>query len=653
MFKKLFSATLILLFAFTTNTSTFASPKKLMPNPSENNLQEEIKTKQINLFHDLDVNLQGNLDENTIEKVINENKNKFDLNNQIKLQKISEFKDELGFTHVKFNQQYNGIPVEGQEIIAHVKNKVLKKITGQIIDNITIVKGSTSVLPEIQAVEIAKSQFQFKELRTPPTVKVVIYKNSDDNKYYQTYKINIQYNEPEIGNWEVYIDVYSGRVINITSNIRYDGVVYGNGTAVDGTTKTLILYQQGSYYYTKDITRPTNSYIQTTSANNRQTYPGNTIYSATTTINDSAGVSAHYYAGVVYQFYKNLFNRNSLDNNGMSLISTVHYGSKYNNAFWDGTQMVYGDGDGTLFRALSGDLDVVAHEMTHGVITHTANLAYKDQSGALNESLADVFGVLVQTYDKYNVANGGQWQFNVSDWVIGDDIYTPSTPNDALRSLSNPTLYNQPDHMNNYVYTSDDNGGVHINSGIPNKAAFLIAQNIGCEKTARIYYRALTTYFTSSTNFYNARLGLIQSAKDLYGTNSTEAQAVGWAFDQVGIYQTTDSYEPNDTISQAYRVYSSTSYSSYIFTPSDKDFYKIYVNNGKYMDINLTNVPGDYDLYLYNQSGTLVAYSENGYGSSERIVYKAKYTGYYYILVIGYNGSYSNTQKYTLTPYIY
>ena len=105
--------------------------------------------------------------------------------------------------------------------------------------------------------------------------------------------------------------------------------------------------------------------------------------------------------------------------------------------------------------------------------------------------------------------------------------------------------------------------------------------------------------------------------------------------------------------SQAYRVYSSTSYSSYIFTPSDKDFYKIYVNNGKYMDINLTNVPGDYNLYLYNQSGTLVAYSENGYGSSERIVYKAKYTGYYYILVIGYNGSYSNTQKYTLTPYIY
>ncbi|GFR35866.1 hypothetical protein [Thermobrachium celere] len=127
MFKKLFSTTLVLLFAFTTTTSTLASPKKQMPNPFENSTQQEIKMKQINLFHDLDVSLEGKLDENTIEKVINENKDKFNLNNQIKLQKVSEFNDELGFTHLKFNQEFNGIPIEGQEIIAHVKNNTLKK----------------------------------------------------------------------------------------------------------------------------------------------------------------------------------------------------------------------------------------------------------------------------------------------------------------------------------------------------------------------------------------------------------------------------------------------------------------------------------------------------------------------------------------------
>jgi len=242
---------------------------------------------------------------------------------------------------------------------------------------------------------------------------------------------------------------------------------------------------------------------------------------------------------VVYDFYKDLFNRNSLDNRGMSLTSVVHYGSRYNNAFWNGYKMVYGDGDGSYFAPLSGDLDVVAHEMTHGVTSNSADLAYEYQSGALNESMSDVLGVLVQTYDKYNVANGGQWTFNSSDWVVGDEIYTPKVSGDALRSLANPTLYDQPAHMNNYQNLpntqSGDWGGVHINSGIPNKAAYLVAQNIGCEKTARIYYRALTVYFNSTTNFSQARLGLIQAATDLYGANSIEVQAVSNALTSVGI----------------------------------------------------------------------------------------------------------------------
>ena len=175
--------------------------------------------------------------------------------------------------------------------------------------------------------------------------------------------------------------------------------------------------------------------------------------------------------------------------------------------------------------------------MTHGLTSCTADLEYKDQPGALNESMSDVMGVLIKTYDKYNVENGGNWKFNQGDWIIGEAVYTPNIAGDALRSLANPTLYNQPDNMNNYYNDryGQDNGGVHTNSGIPNKAAFLVAQKIGCEKTAKIYYRALTTYMTKTTNFKGARDALAQAAKDLYGSNSSEVSAINNAYRAVGI----------------------------------------------------------------------------------------------------------------------
>jgi len=334
--------------------------------------------------------------------------------------------------------------------------------------------------------------------------------------------------------------VYSGDIINSQSLIRESGAISGTGIAVNGTTRNLNLYQSSTKsYQLKDITKPMSGTINTYTANYRNTTTGKLMTSTSSNITDSAAVSAHSYAEVVYDFYKNLFNRNSLDNRGMSINSVVHYGNRYNNAFWNGYKMVYGDGDGSYFAPLSGDIDVVAHEMTHGITSNSADLAYENQSGALNESMSDVLGILVQTYDKYDVANGGQWTFNASDWVVGDEIYTPNISGDALRSLENPTLYDQPAHMNNYRNLPNtengDWGGVHINSGIPNKAAYLVSQNIGCEKTARIYYRALTVYFNSSTNFSQARLGLIQAANDLYGTNSAESMAINNAYASVGI----------------------------------------------------------------------------------------------------------------------
>lgn len=421
-----------------------------------------------------------------------------------------------------------------------------------------------------------------------------------------------------------------------------------------GQTKTLSLTLTSGKYYMQDQTKAMTGQIKTYTANYAQTQPGTVVNNTTNTFNTTAfkaAVSAHDYASVVYDFYKNLFNRNSIDNNGMSIISTVHYGSNYNNAFWDGSQMVYGDGDGTTFTYLSGDLDVVGHEMTHGVTERTANLTYANQSGALNESMSDVLGVLIATYNKYSVKTGGTWSFNNADWVVGDDVYTPTKSGDALRSLANPTLYGQPAHMNNYVNSPNteagDWGGVHTNSGIPNKAAFLVAQSIGNLKAAKIYYRALTNYMTASTNFLSARNYLVQAATDLYGSGSAEAAAVGTAFDSVGIVQFSDTYEPNGTTSTAYAITSGTTYGSYIASSTDVDYYKFNVTTAKTISISLTTLPGDFDLYLYNSAGTLVAKSENVSTTSESISYSAA-TGTYYVKVVGYNGAYSTSTKYSL-----
>ena len=591
-------------------------------------------------------------------KFLQENKELLGLSASSGFKVFSSEKDELGNTYVKLHQTINGVEVEGKQLTVRFdKNGVISSVLGNV-ENIaqSITKLGSKNLTTDSAINIAKAQVNAKTLRAVPAVQKTIL--VDNNKAYEVYKVNIQYNEPKIGNWNVYVEANSGKVVKTENNIRYDGAVVGSGTAIDGTKKSLNLYQSGTTYQMKDTTKAMTGTITTYNAKNGTTEPGTLMTSSSTTISDKAAVSAHYYAGVVYDFYKILLNRNSLDNNGMSIISSVHYDSNYDNAFWDGSQMVYGDGDGTEFTYLSGDLDVVGHEMTHGVTERTANLTYSNQSGALNESTSDVFGVLIETYDKYNVKNGGTWQFNASDWVVGDDIYTPGTPGDALRSLADPTLYSQPANMSNYQTSPNtengDYGGVHTNSGIPNKAAFLVAQALGCEKTARIYYKALTTYYTSSTDFAASKTALVQAATDLYGASSAEVQAVTNAYASVGIGGSTpppssnDTYEPNDTTATAYAITSGTTYNSYIYTSSDVDYYKLTTTSAGTIAVSLTNLPKDYDLYLYNSSGTQVAKSENGNTTSESISYSATAAGTYYIKVAGYSGNYSTSQAYAL-----
>ena len=255
---------------------------------------------------------------------------------------------------------------------------------------------------------------------------------------------------------------------------------------------------------------------------------------------DVAVNEAYKYAGNTYDFYMNAYQRNSVDGQGMRLDSTVHYDNQFDNAFWNGQQMVYGDGDQTIFDRFTKCLDVIGHELTHGVTQFTAALTYQGQSGALNEHMSDVFGSLVKQMTLGQTADQ-------ADWLIGAGLLMPGIQGVALRSMKAPgTAYNdpqlgqdpQPADMAHYVNTTDDNGGVHINSGIPNKAFYLVASQIGgnaWEKAGKIWYVTLTQRLQSNADFQTAANTTFTVAGELFGASSPEQQAVSAGWKGVGI----------------------------------------------------------------------------------------------------------------------
>lgn len=262
---------------------------------------------------------------------------------------------------------------------------------------------------------------------------------------------------------------------------------------------------------------------------------------------DIAVNEAYDYSGSTYDFYENAYARNSIDDRGMGLDSSVHYDQDYDNAFWDGRQMVYGDGDKVIFDRFTKCLDVVGHELTHGVTAATAGLNYQGQTGALNESMSDVFGSLVKQMTLGQTAD-------TADWLIGAGLFMPGIHGDALRSMKAPgTAYDdpqlgkdpQPADMAHYVDTTDDSGGVHINSGIPNRAFYLVASKLGgnaWEKAGKIWYVTLTQRLTATADFQAAADATFAVAADLFGPGSPEQDAVQAGWDGVGI--TVDTVSP-------------------------------------------------------------------------------------------------------------
>ena len=466
--------------------------------------------------------------------------------------------DDLGQTHLRLTQTLAGVPVLGLELVAHLTNGDVTLLNGHYqplptglstTPKLTLSDASERAFGDVSKESIVRS-FGDNLLKMKPSEgSLCIFPIDGGAKL--AYQITVRPNLLE--RWEYVIDAQTGDVLdkyNHTCTVS-GPAARASGRDLNGVTRSFQTHQQGANYYLIDASRamfnPTASKMpsdpvgaiwtqdaRTTFGDDQKTYQ---VTSGNNADWSAPAVSAHYNAGVAYEYYLKTFNRNSLNGKGGTIVSLINVadddGKGLDNAYWNGQIMAYGNGlDG--FKPLAGALDVAGHEMTHGVIQNTANLQYKNQSGAINESLADVFAVLIDR----------------DDWTIGEDVVKPAYfPSGALRSVSNPNQGGQksdangyqPRTMTQYDPTTEDNGGVHINSGIPNYAFYLFASNgsVGKDKAEKVYYRALTTYLVRTSNFLDLRLAIIRATGDLFGATGTEVTAAKNAFDAVGIVEGT------------------------------------------------------------------------------------------------------------------
>ena len=496
---------------------------------------------------------------------------------------LSSDVDNIGMEHTRVTQTYNGIPIHGADVIVHSKGDV------------TGMNGKTTILPlnlstepsispeEAELVTIADLPKYQKEWSAyykaldvdRKTNKLTIYPTEDG--YRLAYHISIH--NTMVDRWEYFLDAQTGAIIDkyqnicklhnhiendnhaaeinidhktesvIESVIEVAGPSTSSGQDLFGVNRSLNTYEENGDYFMLDVSRPmfdpTNSNlpnepvgaIWTIDAFNaapvNENYSFRHVFSADNNWGGrETGLTAHFNAGIVYEYFKNTFGRESINGQGGNIVSIVNVadadGNSLDNAFWNGASIFYGNGN-TAFLPLARGLDVAIHEFSHGVVQNSANLEYRNESGALNESMADIFAAMGDR----------------EDWLIGEDVVRTSVfPTGALRNLQDPNNgaargdYDRGYQPKTYSdrFTGDkDNGGVHINSGITNHAFYLIATDIGKSKAEQIFYRALTTYLTKSSRFIDLRLSTIQSALDLYG-NGSEVTALRSAFDQVEIF---------------------------------------------------------------------------------------------------------------------
>ncbi|WP_338023685.1 M4 family metallopeptidase [Archangium primigenium] len=413
--------------------------------------------------------------------------------------------DEQGVTHVRYGQTKNGLPVVNEELIVHIG-----------ADNTIIAANGTARDGEIVSAKARISEEAAKAAAL----------DSTSGRHLEQESIRL---------------VYVRSPADEKLKLAYESTVIGE--ARDGMPIRDLVYvsaQDGGI-----VTR--NSKIHT--ALNRAVYTAANKTSLPGTLKRSEGgaatgdnhVDKNYEAlGGTYNCYKNNFGRDSLDNKGALLKSTVHYDSNYTNAFWNGTQMVYGDSNGTQSLPLGLSADVTTHELTHAVTENESNLTYSAESGGLNEAMSDIFGAYCESYAS------GAWSTSDAVFMVGDDVWTPNTAGDALRYMFDPA---KDGASHDYWTTSTKSVDVHYSSGVANLAFTLLSRGgkhprnkstitvpaLGVQKAGAIYYKANTDLFTASTNYAQAKTYLEQAASTLYGAGSAEVAAVTASLQAVGV----------------------------------------------------------------------------------------------------------------------
>jgi len=564
--KKLYALLLVLFFfhlGFITTVSAGVQSRKSTVQFFQHDAQKGLKLLESKLNRTLNVTWSENnstptfiggkltpagysmSSEKSIDGIrfLSENSEIFGLKEPAKeLEVISNITDDISMTHIKYQQTFNGIKIFPSQLIVHFnKDGSIESVNGRYFP--TPETTITPVLSKEAGISAAEKSIKYFDSKTK-SVELMLY--SKEFQLLLVYAVKLpSYEKP---NMVVYIDAQNGTVIKIDDGIRYDGPVVGTGIGLKGTAKSIRTFLSAGKYYMIDASLPmfvapidsNKGVIDAYDAMNDTS--GNGYLSAgrvfdpnnDNNFNDNerlkAAVDAHFYSREVYQILKGRFGRSSFDNLGGTISNVVHYKQDYNNAFWNGSFMTYGDGDNSRFSNLAGGFDVIAHEVTHGVTERTANLVYEFQSGALNEAVSDIFAVIADS----------------TNWLLGEDVYTPGIAGDALRNIQDPHNGQvrggndwQPSHMNEFEVLPNteegDNGGVHINSGIINKSFYNLATAIGRTKGGMIWYRALSVYLTNNSQFIDARNACLNAAKDLFGNGSAEYNAVADGFTAVGI----------------------------------------------------------------------------------------------------------------------
>ncbi|MEN9738393.1 MAG: hypothetical protein RLZZ318_426 [Bacteroidota bacterium] len=479
-------------------------------------------------------------------------KKQYQLNEDYQLSVINTLEDELGYKHVRYQLSYKQVPILGSVLIFHIKQGVLKSFNGEVFKindtNNAIVKSENEALqlaldsfkaetymwqsPEEEAI-IKDIQSDPKATWFPKATLMYVPMQLDFSRsdFKLTYKFNIHAISPRKAE-NVYVDVKTGQVVAQENQLH----------AIDVLGKAYTKYS-GLKTITTDSTAPFNYRLRDNSRGNgvytynlkKSTNYGtavdfldsNNIWNNVNINKDEVATDCHWGAETTYDYYKTKFNRNSYNNANARINSYVHYSTNYDNAFWDGIRMTYGDGN--TFKPLTS-MDVCGHEITHAVTSNSANLIYSYQSGQLNESFSDIFG---NTIERYGKPTGYSWK-------IGEEI---TTSGNGLRNMADPRTNGHPRcYLGTYWYTgAGDNGGVHLNSGVQNWWYYLITEggtgtndftnaykvdSLGILSAEKIAYRNLTVYLTPSSQYADSRFYSIQAAKDLFGQCSKEVISV-------------------------------------------------------------------------------------------------------------------------------